>query len=64
MPEVNGLRILEDAKKLYPDIVVIIMADCDLSEMLKDKKQLSVYAYIKKPIDIDELTKLLKEANL
>jgi len=64
LPEVNGLRILEDAKKLYPDIVVIIMADCDLSEMVKDKKQLSAYAYIKKPIDIDELTKLLKEANL
>ncbi|MBU0700382.1 response regulator [bacterium] len=61
---INGISILEEAKKLYPDIVVIVMTDYGLLEMLKDEKRLLVYAYLKKPIDIDELIKLLKDANV
>ncbi len=64
LPGINGLEILNKVKKLYPNVVVIIMTDYDLPEMIREEKQLSAYGYIKKPIDIDELTKLLKEANL
>lgn len=63
LPGMNGLKILEETKKLYPNVVVIVMTDYDLFEMVRESKRLSTYAYIKKPIDIDELINLLnKEA--
>ncbi|MFH1860514.1 MAG: response regulator [bacterium] len=64
LPGINGLDILEEAKKLYPDIVVIIMTEYDLLEMVRNEGQLSAYACIKKPINMDELIRLLKEANV
>ncbi|MDI6735056.1 MAG: response regulator [bacterium] len=64
LPGMNGLEILNEVKKLYPDVVVIVMADYDLPEMVREAKRLSAYGYIKKPIDLDELTNLLKEINL
>ena len=64
LPGINGLSILKQAKELYPDVVVIVMTDHNLSETIKEEKYLSAYACIKKPIDIDELIRLLKEANL
>ncbi|MFH1898119.1 MAG: response regulator [Candidatus Desantisbacteria bacterium] len=64
LPGTNGLSILKQAKELYPDVVVIVMSDCELPEMVSEAKYLSAYAYIKKPIDIEELVRLLKGANL
>ncbi len=64
LPGINGLKILNEVKKIYPNVVVIVMADCDLPEMIMDARQLSVYGYIKKPVDIDALIMLLKEANV
>ncbi len=64
LPGMNGLKILKEAKKLHPNVVVIVMANCDLPEMVRDAEQLSVYGYIKKPVDIDELMRLLKDANV
>jgi DNA-binding NtrC family response regulator len=64
LPGVNGLEILNKVKKLYPEVVVIVMADYDLPEMVREAKRLAAYGYIKKPIDIDELTRVLKEANV
>lgn len=64
LPGINGLSILKQAKKLCPDTVVIVMTEYDLPEMVREAKQLSAYAVIKKPIDIDALIRLLKEANL
>ncbi len=64
LPGIDGLEILNKVKKLYPDVVVILITDYDLPEMVREAKRLSAYGYIKKPIDIDELTRLLKEANL
>ncbi|MEW6096769.1 MAG: response regulator [bacterium] len=64
LPGVNGLNILKEAKKLCEGVVVIVMTDYELPEMIKEAKRPSAYACIKKPIDFDELVKLLKEANL
>lgn len=64
LPETNGLSVLKQAKELYPDVVVIVMSDCELSEIVSEAENLSEYAYIKKPVDIDELIGLLKKANI
>lgn len=61
---VNGLSVLKEAKKIYPDVVVIVITDYELPEMVKEAEQLSAYACIKKPVDIDELLKLFREVNL
>ncbi|MEK7275258.1 MAG: response regulator, partial [Candidatus Desantisbacteria bacterium] len=64
LPGMNGLKILKEVKELHPNVVVIVMADCGLPEMIMDAKQLSVYGYIKKPVDVDALIRLLKEADV
>lgn len=64
LPGVNGLVVLKEAKKIYPDICVIVMNDYEMSETLKETTKLYAYACIKKPVDVDELVTLLKEANL
>ncbi|PJB28605.1 hypothetical protein CO110_09080 [Candidatus Desantisbacteria bacterium CG_4_9_14_3_um_filter_40_11] len=65
LPGINGLSILKQAKELYPAVVVIVMSDCELPEMIREAEILSAaYAYIKKPIDIEELIGFLKKANL
>ncbi|MBU2599375.1 response regulator [bacterium] len=64
LPGINGLAILRKVKQVSPDAVVIIMTDYDLPEMVRKAKKLSTYACIKKPINIDELIKLLQEIKL
>ncbi|MBI4777793.1 response regulator [Candidatus Desantisbacteria bacterium] len=64
LPGINGLKVLKEAKKLCPDVVVIVMTDYDLPKMVREEENLSVYAVIKKPIDVAKLIRLLKEANL
>ena len=62
LPGINGLSILKQAKEANPDVVVIVMTEYDLPEMVRKAKELSAYAVIQKPIDIDALIRLLKEA--
>ena len=47
LPGTNGLEILNEAKKLDPDVVVIVMTDYDLPEMVREAKTIYLCSYQK-----------------
>ena len=63
MPGIDGIEVLKKVKASRPNIEVIILtghgseADRDIC------MNLGAFAYLQKPVDIDELSRLLKEAN-
>lgn len=63
MPEKNGLEVLEETKKINPNIdVVVITAFGDIDEAVGIMKK-GAYDYLTKPIDLDELETLIKRIN-
>ncbi len=63
MPGINGIEVLRKVKETQPEIEVIILTGHGSEEDHKICMELGAFAYLQKPIDIDELTKVLKKAN-
>ncbi len=62
MPGVDGLQLLEQINKKYPDLPVIIMtAHSDLDSAVS-AYQGGAFEYLPKPFDIDEATELVSRA--
>lgn len=63
MPGIDGIEVLRRVKKNHPNIEVIILtghgSDADRERCL----QLGAFAYLQKPVDIDELSETIKKAN-
>ena len=63
MPGIDGLEVLRKVKETRPEIEVIILtghghvADRELC------MQLGAFAYLQKPLDINELSEIIKKAN-
>lgn len=56
MPEMNGLEFLREAKKLYPEVsMVLLTAYADKENAIKTINEIGVYKYIEKPWDNDDL---------
>ena len=51
MPEMDGLDLLREVKKLRPETVVIIMTAYSTWDRAVEAMRLGAYAYIKKPFD-------------
>lgn len=58
MPFLDGLKLIEEAKKLYSSIKCVIISGYDEFEYAKQAIKLQVTEYLLKPIDIDELKKV------
>ncbi|TAN41644.1 MAG: response regulator [Nitrospirae bacterium] len=62
MPGINGMEVLRRVRKSYPNIQVIIQTghgnDLDESEA----RQLGVFDYLKKPVDVELLVERIKAA--
>ena len=62
MPGIDGMEVLRRVRKAYPNIRVIIQTghgnDLDESEA----RQLGVFDYLKKPVDIELLVERIKAA--
>ncbi|WP_321493761.1 response regulator [uncultured Desulfobacter sp.] len=63
MPGIDGIEVLKKVKTSRPDIEVIILtghgSDADKEICIK----LGAFAYLQKPVDIEELSRNLKAAN-
>ncbi len=56
MPQMNGLEFLTEAKKLYPDISMILLTGyADKENAIRAINEVGLYRYIEKPWDNDEL---------
>ena len=62
MPGINGTDMLEQVKRKYPKIPIIIMtAFSDLETTVMSLKK-GAYEYVTKPFDINEITALVEKA--
>ena len=56
MPEMNGLEFLSEAKKLYPEVSMILLTGyADKENAIKSINEIGLYKYIEKPWDNDDL---------
>ncbi|MBN1688250.1 MAG: response regulator [Candidatus Omnitrophica bacterium] len=59
MPGLNGLEVLEQIKKEWPDKVVIMMTGVDEEWIYEKARALGVYDFLMKPLDYEYLEKLI-----
>lgn len=59
---ISGLDLLERIKKIYPDVVVIIMTAYGTIESSIQAIKKGAYDYILKPLNLDDLRELVKKA--
>ena len=62
MPGISGMEVLRKVKKAYPGIQVVILSGHGTDEHEEQTKRLGAYAYLQKPVALDRLAKILREA--
>ncbi|WP_017810748.1 response regulator [Clostridium saccharoperbutylacetonicum] len=62
MPRMNGLTLIENAKKIIPSGVFIIFSGYNEFEYARKALSLGVIDYLDKPVTIDKVEETLKEA--
>jgi DNA-binding response OmpR family regulator len=63
MPGIDGIEVLRKVKSSRPGIEVIILTGHGSEADRKVCMELGAFAYLHKPVDIEELSKTLKAAN-
>jgi len=62
MPGVDGLEVLRRVKTKYPRVEVIILTGHGAEKDEDEARRLGAFEYLKKPVDIDELTQHIRRA--
>ena len=62
MPGIDGLTVLEQVKKAYPGVQVIMLTAHGTPEIEKKARELGAFDYLQKPVAIDKLTKVIEKA--
>ena len=62
MPDINGMKVLEEIEKIDPSIIVIIITAHGTKQIAYDAIRKGAYDYFSKPVDIDELRIVIKRA--
>jgi len=62
MPDIDGLQLLSEIKKRYPQTKVILMTAYGSPEMRKEASRRGSIFYIEKPFEIDRLNELIRRA--
>ncbi len=62
MPDINGMKVLEEIEKIDPSIIVIIITAHGTKQIAYDAIRKGAYDYFSKPVDIDELRIVVKRA--
>ena len=63
MPGIDGIEVLRTVKSTRPEVEVIILTGHGSEEDRKLCLSLGAFAYLQKPVDIDVLTRTLRQAN-
>lgn len=62
LPGKNGLEVLEDMKKIYPDTPVIVFTAFGTSERAMKAIRLGAFDYLDKPFELDEFIMIVERA--
>lgn len=62
MPGIDGIEVLRKVRKEYPDVAVIILTGHGDEKDRKICMALGAFAYLEKPVDIEELSIQMKRA--
>ncbi len=63
MPGLYGVDVLRKTKEIAPEVEVIILTGHGSSKDMHDCMELGAFAYLNKPVDIEELSATIKAAN-
>lgn len=61
LPDMEGLKVLEEIKKDHPDAKVIIVSIVREDDTIEEAKEIGAEKYIEKPIDEEELLDAIQE---
>ena len=62
LPGIDGLTVLEQVKKTYPEVQVIMLTAHGTPELEKKARDLGAFDYLQKPVGIDKVTKTIEKA--
>lgn len=62
MPGRSGLEVIREARRLHPEVKIIIMSAYGSQDMMERAESLGSFFYIEKPFDIGHLKRLILEA--
>jgi CheY-like chemotaxis protein len=62
MPGIDGIEVLRRVKEKHPQVEVIILTGHGTKDDEKTCMELGAFAYLRKPVDIELLTKTMNEA--
>lgn len=63
MPEIDGMEILKQVKRIRPGIQVIVLTGHGSEQDRKTCMNMGAFAYMQKPVDINLLSETLKKAH-
>jgi CheY-like chemotaxis protein len=63
MPGINGLEVLRKVKATRPEIEVIVLTGHGSTVDEAQCRELGAFAYLQKPVDIEHLSELLRQAH-
>jgi len=63
MPEIDGLAVLKEFKKINPDLQIILLTGYATVEKNIEAKNLGAMDLVEKPADIDTLTDKIRKAH-
>lgn len=62
MPGIDGMEVLRQVKRNYPDIQVIVQTGHGTDEEAAEAWKLGIFDYLKKPVAIDVLAERIRSA--
>jgi DNA-binding NtrC family response regulator len=62
MPGLDGMEVLRRVKSAYPQVEVIIMTGHGSESDEEEARRLGAYAYLQKPVDINDLMETIRNA--
>jgi DNA-binding response OmpR family regulator len=62
MPGIDGMEVLRQVRKAYPNIQVIILTGHGSEKHEEEAKRLGAFDYLEKPVNLDVLVKKMKAA--
>ena len=62
MPGMEGIEVLRRARKIAPDLLVVILTGHGTADTAREAEELGAVGFVRKPISIEDLAKSIDEA--